>query len=191
MRDEPNTVVFSRPTPVADRMAFGFCGAVSLAPLLYGWALNDFAIPSFERTSHVEIGLLVVWLMASISLLAVACWGGTITVTIDRKARTVSEVAKVGPLTAVNKTIAFKDVREPQAYPDTRNRFIVEVPVKDRTPIQIGDYATRAEAEAVLKTVIAALDVAEPLAHPVDPAAINPLKAASVAAHSPIGPIGL
>jgi hypothetical protein len=71
MVDDPNLVVFSRPTPDSDRIAFGICGVGALAPLLYFWGVNDFAIPDFEHLSHTEIGFLTAWVMAGVSLLAV------------------------------------------------------------------------------------------------------------------------
>jgi hypothetical protein len=190
MADDTNILVFSRPTPFGDRMAFGICGVGALAPLLYFWGLNDFAIPDFEQLSHTEIGLLTVWLMAGVSLLAVALWGGTLTVTIDRKARQLHEVAKVGPFKAIDKTFAFKELGDPVLHEEAR-RFIVEVPVKGRVAVQIGVYAGRREAEAALGAVVKALDVAEPLAEPVSPAAINPLKSGSLLSHGPVGPLNL
>jgi hypothetical protein len=187
MTDHANFLVFSRPTPVEDRIAFGICGAGSLAPLIYLWAYNHFAIPDFERLTPTEIGLLTAWLMGSLSMLAVAFRRGTITVTIDRRARTFSETAKVGPFKALDKTASFKDLGTPIMYADTRRRFIIEVPVKDRTAVRVGAYTTRVEAEDVLKALVAALDVAEPLPEAVDPAKLNSLKAASLAVRGPVG----
>jgi hypothetical protein len=187
MADDPNIVVFSRLTPVAERIVFGIGGALSLTPLLEGWWVNHFAIPNFEHLTHAEIGLFAAWIFGSISLMAVSICGGTITVTIDRKARTLSEVVKFGPFTAIDKTAAFKELGEPLVYPHGSKFFTVEVPLKKRTSIQIGTYPTDTEAREVLATVIAALDVAEPLAEPVNPTAINPLKAAMLAGRGPLG----
>jgi len=188
MGDDPNIVVFSRPTPGGDRIAFGVCGVAVLAPLVYFWGFNDFAIPSLDDFSHTEIGLLTAWIMAGVSLLAVALRGGTLTVTIDRRQRQLSEVAKIGPFTAANKTAAFKDLGKPALFEQSGARFVIEVPVKGRVAVQIGIYNSRVEAEAVLRTIMTVLDVEEPLAEPVNPAAINALKSGTILPHGP-GPL--
>jgi hypothetical protein len=190
MVDDPNLVVFSRPTPGSDRIAFGICGAGMLAPLLWARSLGSLSLAHINQMGYFAFGLLAAWVMAGVSLLAVALWGGAITVTIDRKARELREVAKLGPLTAFSKSAAFKDLGQPMIYPERGRQFIVEIPVKDRVAVRIGAYRSRAEAEAVLQTAVAALDVAEPLAEPVSPAALNALKSGSLAMKGPLGPGG-
>lgn len=190
MVDDPDIVVFSRPTPTADRVAFGIGGAFGVALLLWMWGLSGFSLDLLDNMNATMAGLLVAWVVGTVSLLAVAFRRGTITVTIDRKARSLSEVAKVGPFRAVDKTVAFKALGQPLLHDERGARFVVEVPVKDKIGIKIGTFRTRAEAEAVLQTVIAALDVEEPLSEPVSPQALGALKGAALLPQGP-GTLGI
>jgi len=189
MVDDDSVLTFSRPTPISDRIAFAVLGAAALMIAAY-WSF--IAHDSLSDLSHTDIGLLGTGLVAGISLLAVAFRGGTITVTLDRMARQLHEVAAVGPFKAIDKTFPFKDLDKPVVREDVRARcFLLEVPVKDRVAIQINAYPTREEAERVLQSVSAILEGDEPLATPVSPAVLNPMKAGNILAQGPMGPLGL
>jgi hypothetical protein len=156
MSDAHRRLVFERPKPAGDRIAFGLAAAVSLGLALFSLLveLHEHGVQGMLDEA-VLIGFL---LLAGTGMAAVAWIGGTSIVVIDRNARTVDHRIARGPLPAINNGHPFRDIGAPVILfdPATR-RFLVELPVKDRINIQIDAYLSETEAEAVRGQISAAL----------------------------------
>jgi hypothetical protein len=190
--DHPNTVVFARPTRIGDRLAFGLLGGLGVVavPAYVGLMLHDSDFSFANINYWIASSFLTAWLTA-IAMLAVAYFGGTTTVTLDRRARRLSEVTARGPLTACDRVHRFKDLGEPSIHEDAANKpliFRLEIPAKDAADICVSAFATRAEAEVALRTVRAALDPTDlprfalPIGNELE------AKTRSILAQGPFGP---
>jgi hypothetical protein len=158
MDRDTDAIVFTRPTRRTDRLVFSVTGAAAIAfAVMMLWPDHNI------HPSQPDAGVLSMAgtaLFFGIGMYAVAWFGGTTTVTIDRRSRRLEEIVSIGPLTAFRKLAPFKDLGEPFISEDrsrTATPFILVIPVKGRTEVEIRAYASRAQAAEMLPSIRAAI----------------------------------
>jgi len=159
MDPTPNLVTFERPMPVEHRVVYGLFGCAAL--VIATWLAQGIWAHLGEKPQTDETGwtFLAVLLLTGVPLIAAAVLGGAAEVVLDRPARELREVAWVGPVPAWRQVHPFAVVGAPLVVPGGGKTpdFKIEIPVKDRATVPLGQFSNREEAEAVAASIQAAV----------------------------------